>query len=769
VSTTAASIVTSGTAQSSRLLRYTVREVAAELSDLAPRGLGDGRLFVTEDGGGVASALVERLIARGVDAAVTREVPSDADGVVFLGGLREVTGREEAIAVNHEAFAAARAVAARFTRSGGLFAFVQDTGGDFGLGGRQGDRAWLGGSAALARTVAKEWPEATIKAIDCERGGRDPGRIADALADELCHGGALLDVGLHADGRRTTLVVEAEPAPSPVAQWRTGSGRAPVIDRESVIVAAGGARGITAEAVRAIARAHRPRIVLIGRTPLTDEPPAVQAAGDETAVKHAIVADRRRAGGPVPAPSEIGALARRIVAAREVRRTMAALTEAGSDVRYLPVDVGDPAALGAALSRVRQEWGPVTGLVHGAGVLADKPVAAKTDDMFDRVFDVKVRGLSSLLAATAEDPLSFVYLFSSVAAQFGNAGQSDYAMANEVLFQVAAAESARRPERPVTAIGWGPWQAGMVTPELAGHFRDSGVGLVPVEAGGRAVLATLGAGAPGRRILVAADGVQVLPGPGRGRKTTLRFGSDDHPELRDHAIGGTSVVPLALTLDRFLAAARELEPARRELALADVRVFRPLTVEPGRVRRLTLGVVEDRTGDAELRISDEEGRPCQAARTTTAAAGERYADWSPLAARPPGNADPYDSKGLFHGPLFRTLKSVESLSAEGADGTVTGVRERGWPGRYPGSDPAAVDAGFQLGLLWAERVLRAATLPMAVRSVRLRVRGALSQPLRCAVRGRRTGPDHAVCDIALLDPGGRARLELLGVSLIRRP
>ncbi|MEV6823804.1 SDR family NAD(P)-dependent oxidoreductase [Amycolatopsis sp. NPDC051102] len=751
-----------------RLLRYAVREAPAELSDLTPSGLGDGRLVVTDDGGGVAAALVERLAARGVDAAVTREVPPDADGVVFLGGLREVAGLAEAIAVNHEAFAAARAVAARFTRSGGLFAFVQDTGGDFGLGGRQGDRAWLGGPAALARTVAKEWPEATVKAIDCERGGRDPGPIADALADELCHGGALPDVGLHADGRRTTLVVEAERTPAPVARWRTGSGRTPVVDRESVVVAAGGARGITAEAVRAIADAHRPRIVLIGRTPLTGEPPPVREAGDETAVKHAIVADRLRAGGPVPAPAEVGALARRIVAAREVRRTMAALTEAGSEVRYLAVDVGDPAALGAALSRVRREWGPVTGLVHGAGVLADKPVAAKTDEMFDRVFDVKVRGLRALLAATAEDPLSFVYLFSSVAAQFGNVGQGDYAMANEVLFQVAAAESARRPGCPVTAVGWGPWRAGMVTAELAGHFRDSGVGLVPVEAGGRAVVATLAAGTLGRRLLVAADGGRILPGPGRRRKTALRFGFAEQPALRDHTIGGTAVVPVALTLDRFLAAARELEPARRDLALADVRVFRPLTVTPGRVRRLTLRAVEDGTGGAELKITDEDGRPCQAARTT-AVAGERYADWSPLPAQPPGNADPYASAALFHGPLFRTLKSVESLSAEGADGTVTGVRERGWPGRYPGTDPAAVDAAFQLGVLWAERVLGVATLPMAVKAVRLLVRGALTGPLRCAVRGRHTGPDHAVCDVALLDPGGRTHLELLGVSLIRRP
>ncbi len=767
MTTARAEALPAGGWRTTRLVRHSVREVPAVQSGLMPSCLGRGCLLITDDGRGVAAALAERLTARGIEAAVTRDVPPEADGVVFLGGLREVADPEDAIAVNRDAFTAARTVAARFTQQGGLFVTVQDTGGDFGLSGRQGDRAWLGGLAALARTLAKEWPEAAVKAIDCECAGRDTGRIADALADELCHGGTLLDVGLHADGRRTTLAVEAEPAPSPVRRWRT-SARQPVIGPESVVVATGGARGITAAAMRALAAAHHPRIVLIGRTPLVDEPSLLRAASDEKALKHAIVTDRLRDDGPMPTPSEVGALAQRVLAAREVRSTIGALTDAGSLVRYLPVDVCDTAGLSEALSQVRREWGPVTGLVHGAGILADRPVEAKTAEVFNRVFDVKVRGLRSLLAATAEDPLSFVYLFSSVAAQFGNVGQSDYAMANEVLFQVAAAESARRPQRPVTAIGWGPWQAGMVTSELAGHFRDSGVGLVPVEEGGRAVVATLGAITPGRRILLSADSDRVLPSARRNRQAVIQFGMDDQPQLRDHSINGVAVVPVVFTLDRLVAAARELDPARREVALAEFRVFRRLTVQPGQTRRLTLGV-DDRQG-SELRICDEDGRPCQAARVTTAASGERYTDWSPLDRPEPfGYADPYDSDALFHGPLFRSLKAVDGISAQGADGTVAGVRERGWPGRYAHTDPAAVDAALQLGVLWAERVLQVATLPMAVGFIRLRTSGALTQPVRCVVRGRHIGSDHVVCDIALLDPGGRARMELLGVSLVRRP
>ncbi|NTW20454.1 MAG: KR domain-containing protein, partial [Nostocales cyanobacterium W4_Combined_metabat2_030] len=80
--------------------------------------------------------------------------------------------------------------------------------------------------------------------------------------------------------------------------------------------------------------------------------------------------------------------------------------------------------------------------------------------------------LRSLLTATQADPLSAICLFSSVAGRTGNAGQADYAMANEVLNRVAQAEAKRRPNCVVKSIGWGPWAGGMVTPNLKAKFDE---------------------------------------------------------------------------------------------------------------------------------------------------------------------------------------------------------------------------------------------------------------------------------------------------------
>ena len=271
-------------------------------------------MVVTEDGGGLAALVVEELGRHGVKARVASEVPPGAGAVIFLGGLREIGSIDDAIAVNREAFRAARAVAARFEAEGGLFVTVQDTGGDFGLSGRAGLRAWSGGLSALARTAALEWPHASVKAIDCERGARSAEAMARAIVEELCTGGVTPEVGLHADGRRTTLaLVEAGVAPD--ARPRIGAG--------SVVVASGGGRGVTAAGLMALARACRPRIVLLGRTPLPAERDELRGA-DELALKRAM-ATKAHAEGRELDPAEISARVARVLAQREIRATLDAI------------------------------------------------------------------------------------------------------------------------------------------------------------------------------------------------------------------------------------------------------------------------------------------------------------------------------------------------------------------------------------------------------------------------------------------------------------
>ena len=754
-------------AEATPLARWTVRAVPAPSTGLAMLGLTAGPLAVTDDESGIAPLVVDRLAGHGIRADVVAQVPPDAWGVILLDGLRCVASVDAALDVERAALRTARQVAGRMEAEGGVFVTVQDTGGDFGLcsfssapagaGRTDPTRAWLGGLAALARTAAREWPRASVKAIDCAAAGRPPAAIADAIVAELITGGAAGTVGLRADGTRLTLDLAETPA-SPAR---------PRIGPHSVVVATGGARGVTAAALQLLAEQQQPRLLLLGRTPLSAEPEGLSAATDEAALI------RLLAGRQNGAPARVAAEARRVLAVREIRETLSVIEQSGASARYAVVDVRDTAALSQTLAAARSRWGPITGIVHGAGVLADSLIAAKTDEQFGQVFDTKVEGLRALLAVTADDPLEVLCVFSSAAAQFGNPGQSDYAMANEVMNQVLAAERARRPDCLVRAIGWGPWHGGMVTAELAGRFRSAGVPLIELDAGAAAFVAELGTqGEEVRVILSAAEGAGTLASAGHDLAAQVTVAEPAYGYLADHELGGTPVVPVATVLDWFAGVAQVWRPTANPVVIRDLRVLDkislPRLADGG--HRLILRGREATAQDGpalDLDLRDEAGRPHYRA-SVAGSPAPASGTWEA-----PGNlvplSRPYDGTTLFHGPRFQALTADPGIGPAGAEGTVAGARALGWEGPSWQVDPVAVDGGLQLAVLWAQQAGAGRTLPMAVDECRVYRLGAVEAATRCVVRALRADDSTAACDVALIDPDGSPRVELLGVQLVRRP
>ncbi len=415
-----------------------------------------------------------------------------------MGGLRNFKNIDEAIAVNHEAFSAARTIANSVV-SGGVFVTVSDNGGAFGCDDSDDVRAWSSGLTGLARTAAIEWPTTNVKALDVQRQGLEACEIAKAIADELLSGGSELEVGLKADGSR--LVLRSKPV-----QVRKGT---MPLGANDVIVVSGGGRGVTAATIIELARASNASFALLGRSELVDEPNAARGAADDASLKRALL-DAAVAAGETLSPADLGRQVNQILAGREIRETIAGIERAGGQAIYLSVDITDDHAVTQALVEIRSSLGPITGIVHGAGVLADKLLADKTDEQFNRVFTTKVQGLRTLLTATADDSLKLLCFFSSVAARTGNTGQADYAMANEILNKVAVAESERRGiEVVVKSLGWGPWAGGMVSPALKSHFEAMGVALIPINEGARMLVEEIAS--PQRSQIELVLGGGVLP------------------------------------------------------------------------------------------------------------------------------------------------------------------------------------------------------------------------------------------------------------------
>ena len=175
------------------------------------------------------------------------------------------------------------------------------------------------------------------------------------------------------------------------------------------------------------------------------------------------------------------------------------------------MDVRDAAAVDGDCSQdVRRDVRPGRGLVHGAGVLADRRIEDQTDEQFDHVYATKVDRPAEPArrdrAATAQGARPVLLVHRAVRP----GRQVAYAAANEVLNKTAQRPTARRPGCRVVAVNWGPWDGGMVTPGPGPGVRAEGIGLIPLADGRRDLLRELAASDRPAEVVVLAR-----PAPGR--------------------------------------------------------------------------------------------------------------------------------------------------------------------------------------------------------------------------------------------------------------
>ncbi|HEY0535265.1 MAG TPA: SDR family NAD(P)-dependent oxidoreductase, partial [Actinoplanes sp.] len=450
---------------------------AAEAEDDVPAALEGARFLIT--GGAPETPALAELLARRGAAGVTASLdddPSAADGVVLLDGLLDAPAP-----LLPQAFAFLRKALAGRPR------WVL-------AAGRPGERT--DGLGGLFRTVAREYPETVVRYLEVESGVE----VAPAVLRELADRRNAPVVAHTASGRHLDDLMRQELGPLAAGgAGPAGDGVAEVraigLGPDSVVVLVGGARGITPWFARALAGAARCRIELIGRTPLPEGTvgPDLPPGADKTALRAALARRGMRS------PAEIERTAAAILAAREVEATIAELTDLGAAVRYHAADVRDAAGIGDLLAKIRDEHGRIDGVVYAAGVIEDKLIADKTPESFGRVYATKVDGARNVLDAIG-DRVGFVVFFGSIAAAYGNRGQSDYAAANDALDSLGARWAARTGRRLLT-VHWGPWapgegHGGMVTAELTQEYARRGVGLIDPEEGALSLLRELAWGDP---------------------------------------------------------------------------------------------------------------------------------------------------------------------------------------------------------------------------------------------------------------------------------
>ncbi|GAD85557.1 type I polyketide synthase [Nocardia asteroides] len=665
------------------------------------------------------------------------------------------------------------------------------------LGDAEPVPALLGGLGGLVKTLAAEEPALFCRALDIAPAAT-PGRVAQIVLEELCDAAIdTVEVGVDGSGRRrtpvpsthkpavTTEIVSAGPALAASARTTEAVGRgtrsgssarisetatagrdfAPsLLTADDVLLVTGGARGVTATCVLALAEHSDARFVLLGRTQLTDEP-AWAAGIAEGDLKPAAV---RALAGTGVKPKDIDRACGEIRAVREIRSTLNTL---GDRAEYLAVDATDADALATALAPWRDT---VTGVVHGAGVLADSLIPDKTAESISRVLRPKIGGLAAVLAAVGE-PRDLV-LFTSVAGLFGNSGQADYAAANEALCRFAVSWRRRHPGHRVTALDWGAWDGGMVTDDLREYFRGRGIPLLAPAAGAAAFTTQFTTARRPEPVLLVGAATALSTGerpaaPVRARRDVT--GLVDEPVIAAHRIGEHIVLPATFGLGAMVNLAERTRPGHTVIGVRDYQVLKGLVFDhPVTALEIELEPLADVDGRTALRATVFGDKAAHFRATLLLAAEPEAAGRRSIVAGPGTGADRiYTDAIQFHAPALQGLRAIRSES----DSAIvlecflpTGpVADGAYAGRL--HDPVAADLILQGPPILGHRLLGAACLPLGVGRIDYHHPLPTTEPFVLVVDNPRAGRLEARIDATALATDGTVLQRFSDVTVLTTP
>ncbi len=604
--------------------------------------LGAGRrVLLMPDKSGAGEALARRLEEMGVDVLrLNQTLDSETlqnrlkdwmaagavHGIFWLpaldneGDLRQMdhAGWQEALRVRVKfLYATMRILYEQVSTPTTFLVSATQLGGQHGYD-EAGAIAPLGGAVVgFTKAYKRERMDALVKAVDFEA-DRKPSEIADILIAETLRDPGAVEIG-YKDGLRWTVALQEQPA----ADGKPGL----KLDSNTVFLVTGAAGSIVSAITADLATASGGTFYLLDLVPEPDpeNPDLKRFATDKEGLKRDLFA-RIQARGERATPAlvekELSALER----AQAAQAAIEAVRAAGGTAYYFSVNLTDGEAIAKVIEQVRERSGRIDVLLHAAGTershfLPDKPAGE-----FDLVFDVKSDGWFNLLHAIGDMPLASTVAFSSIAGRFGNAGQTDYSAANDLLCKITSSFRTARPATRGIVIDWTAWGGiGMATRGSIPKMMElAGIDMLPPEAGVPLIRRELTAGGTRGEIVIAgrlgvmekewapAGGLdtsasetsvpQPIPsGPMIGKLAALGMQSGVtiettldpavQPFLHDHQIDGIPVLPGVMGIEAFAEAALCLLPGWHIAAIEDVNFLAPFKFYRNEPRAVTVETI----------------------------------------------------------------------------------------------------------------------------------------------------------------------------------
>jgi len=267
----------------------------------------------------------------------------------------------------------------------------------------------VGGYASFLKSIKKELPGVFFKHIHFDQND-DPKILVDLVEKEMCDPGGA-DVFYRGTKRLVAVLRRAEDKEDAK------------LNEESVIVALGGAKGITFSLVKNISRKYRPTIYLAGKSSPENE---------------------------------------------TVRASIAELKKDNPKIYYESLDANETKSLEKFFLKIIQKHQKIDLVINGAGVVNIGFLKEKTDEEINYEFSNKVYPAFNVLSLALKYRPKRIINFSSVISKYGSAGQSIYTSANALISGLTEEANLilKNFGSSAMTVHWPPWDSVGMTENL---------------------------------------------------------------------------------------------------------------------------------------------------------------------------------------------------------------------------------------------------------------------------------------------------------------
>ncbi|NMF36207.1 SDR family NAD(P)-dependent oxidoreductase, partial [Flammeovirga yaeyamensis] len=635
-----------------------------------------------------------------------------------------------------------------------------------------------GGYFGLTKSLNLEWTNVFCRGVDLSPQLKAEEAAKKIVAELNDADVSTTETSYNDEGKRFTLTA--------VEQAHTaGTMRTSGITSQNVFLVTGGAKGVTADCVRAMAKTYKSKFILVGRSALTTEEPTwAQGVAEEPILKRNAMMFLKESGEK-PLPKTVNRMVGAVLSQREIEENLAYIQSVGAEAYYTAADVTDAEKLKAAVAPIVAKTGVITGIIHGAGRLADKLIENKTATDFDNVYDVKISGLLAATAAANIHDIQHVVLFSSVAGFYGNVGQTDYAIANEVLNRVAHLFKKNHPDVHVASINWGAWDAGMVSGELKKLFEAHGVSLVPSDEGPVAMVDQLSDAFKAQPQVILGGTLPLakadISGDLKSYTVKRNMTEEKNPFLQHHMIQGNAVLPIVNASTWMVQTATDLYPGFNIQRVDNAKLFKGIVFDGTQAEDYTIKVTEtsksEKTVTLTVNVSSDNGGklPLNHYQTQITLTSENVE--APIMQLPNENVSPavadastvYTDGTLFHGADFNGIKSILEMNEQSMlfkcehDG-VTEERQGQVPVKKV--NPYLMDIMYQGAVVWVRRFHGAASLPLSTDYVEIFDALPFGKPFYVQIDVKKTDDFSMVSDITAFDAEtGKVYMKSYGAAM----